>query len=257
MSIWNHLKQLFETEPATIPFNEAWIQYLHHNLPLYRKLPHHLRERLHHKTGQFIRSTFFEGCGGLELDDEMILTVAAQACILVINLPGTPYPHLNTVLLYPSAFKSNIERAGPAGTVLTEEVECLGESWDAGTVILAWDAVHHEARIPDDGHNVTLHEFAHQLDALDGDTDGVPLLKTPDAYNRWAQVLGEHCNDLIEKIARGEDTLLDPYAATNPAEYFAVATETFFEKPYQLKAKRPTLYAELQTFYQLDPASWS
>lgn len=256
MSILETLRDIFTDEPDGIAFQDEWIAYLQANLPLYGRLPVPLQESLHQKIGEFVGTTFFEGCNGLELDDEMILTVSAQACILVLNHDGPPYPELNTVLLYPSAFITTSQSVGPGGTVVEREVECLGESWENGTVILAWDSVRHGAQNIYDGHNVTMHEFAHQLDARDGDTDGVPLLPSREAYQTWATVMGEHCNTFIERVQRRQKTILDPYGATNPAEYFAVATETFFEKPCQLKKKQPGLYAELQSFYRLDPASW-
>jgi Mlc titration factor MtfA (ptsG expression regulator) len=256
MSILEQLKDFFTDEPAEIVFKDEWIAYLQANLPLYQRLPQDLQERLHQKIGQFVSNTFFEGCNGLELDDEMILSVAAQACILVLNHEGNPYPELNTILLYPSAFTSTSESVGPGGTIISREVKCLGESWENGTVILAWDSVRRGAANIFDGHNVTFHEFAHQLDSRDGDTDGVPLLPSEAAYQSWAMVLGEHCNQFIDRVQRRQKTILDPYGATNPAEYFAVATEAFFEKPRQLKKKQTGLYEELQSFYQLDPADW-
>lgn len=256
MSLLEKLRDFFADEPTEIVFKDEWIAYLHANLPLYQRLPQQLRDTLHQKIGQFVSTTFFEGCNGLELDDEMILTVSAQACLLVVNHEGRPYPGLNTVLLYPTAFTSTSESAGPGGTLISREVKCLGESWENGTVILAWDSVRRGAQNIFDGHNVTFHEFAHQLDSRDGDTDGVPLLPNQEAYQSWAMVLGEHCNVFIDRVQRRKKTILDPYGATNPAEYFAVATETFFEKSRQLKKKQPELYQELQNFYQLDPASW-
>ncbi|PXA04130.1 hypothetical protein DDZ13_08815 [Coraliomargarita sinensis] len=256
MSIWNQLKALFEEKKEPFVFKDEWIDYLGNNLPIYERLPEALKEKLHQKTGQFIRTTFFEGCNGLELDDEMILTVAAQASLLVLNQEGAPYPRLNTVLLYPSAFVFSSTSAGPGGTIIERKVTCLGESWDNGTVILAWDSVRRGADNIFDGHNVTFHEFAHQLDSLDGDTDGVPLLPSREAYQTWANVFAGQCEQLIDEVRRGKKSLLDPYGATNPGEYFAVATETFFEKPRQMKKKQPGLYAELQGFYQLDPAEW-
>jgi len=239
-----------------VVFEEAWILVLQENLPLYAKLPPELQLRLHDKTAHFIATTFFEGCGGLELTDTMILTVAAQACLLVLGYDGAPYPNLNTVLLYPGAFQTTARSAGPGGSVIERQVTALGESWDNGTVILSWNSVRNGAANIFDGHNVTFHEFAHQLDAMDGDTDGVPLLASEAAYQTWANVLGEHCSDLIGNVQRRRKTTIDAYGATNPGEFFAVASETFFEKPRQLKKKHPELYAELQKFYHLDPVEW-
>ena len=256
MSIWEQLRDIFIGQSTPIRFKDEWIDILQVHLPLYRQLPSDLQSRLHKKTAQFIATTYFEGCGGLELDDAMILSIAAQACVLVLGYDGVPYPNLNTVLIYPSAFETTNQYDGPGGTIIEETVEALGESWDSGTVILAWDSVQEDATHITDGHNVTFHEFAHQLDAMDGETDGVPLLPSEEAYQTWANVLGAHCNDLIRKVEDGEPTLLDDYATSSPEEFFAVATETFFEMPKQLAAERPELYATLRQFYNLDPKSW-
>jgi Mlc titration factor MtfA (ptsG expression regulator) len=256
MSILDQLKNEFAEQSTGRVFKEEWILHLQDNLPLYGRLPLALQNTLHQKMAQFVRATNFEGCDGLQLTDEIILAVSAQACLLVLNHDGEPYPELHTVVLYPTAFSSTFETIEDGGTFVETTVQCEGESWEDGTVLLAWDSVKGGARNISDGQNVTFHEFAHQIDALDGDTDGVPVLPSEAAFQTWAAVLGEHCTDFLDKVMQGEDTVLDPYAATNPGEFFAVATETFFEKPHQLKAKRPSLYAELQGFYQLDPAAW-
>ena len=257
MSIWGKLKAHFIGKPSPhITFKEEWCAILGENLPLYTRLPEPLKLTLHDKIAAFVSTTYFEGCGDLELDDEMILTVAAQACILVINHESAPYPKLNTVLLYPSTFSSKIKDFNTGGTVSERRVHRLGESWSNGTVILAWDSVHHGATNIFDGHNVTFHEFAHQLDSESGQTDGVPRLSSHEAYQTWGTVLSEGYAELCENAERRKKTVLDHYGATNIAEYFAVATEAFFEKPKQLKKKRPDLYAELKGYYRLDPVEW-
>lgn len=257
VSIWEKLKDFFLSAPAPhIIFQPEWCDYLTHNLPLYKRLPEPLKTKLHDKIAAFVSSTFFEGCGGLELDDEMILTVAAQACILILNHEGAPYPKLNTVLLYPSTFSSKVEDHSAGGITTKQTVHRLGESWSNGTVILSWDSVHHGSRNIFDGHNVTFHEFAHQLDSESGQTDGVPRLNSHEAYQTWGNVLSEGYADLLEAAERRKKTVLDHYGATNIAEYFAVATEAFFEKPRQLQKQRPELYTELKDYYQLDPVEW-
>ncbi|MGJ8653400.1 MAG: zinc-dependent peptidase [Opitutaceae bacterium] len=256
MSILNILQGAYNEQATQQIFKEEWILTLHNHLPLYGRLPKVLQDTLHHKITHFVCNTRFESRDGLELSDEVILAVSAQACLLVLNHEGDPYPGLHTVVLYPTAFSSTIETIEDDGTCTETTVHCEGESWEDGSVHLAWDSVHGGARNISDGENVTLHEFAHQLDALDGDTDGVPVLASQEAFQTWAAVLGEHCSDFLDKVMYGEETVIDPYAATNPGEFFAVATETFFEKPHQLKAKRSSLYAELQAFYKLDPAAW-
>lgn len=243
-------------EAKEAAFRPEWVALLEHNLPLYRKFPEELRLRLHERIGRFVSSVRFEGCNGLELTDEMILTVAAQACLLVIHREGTPYPHLKVVYLYPSSFSSIQKRVDALGVVSEGRVHRLGESWEMGTIVLSWSSVEQGAENIRDAENVTFHEFAHQLDHEDGPTDGAPALPSRAAYRSWARVFSENYADFIHMLERGEKTLIDPYGATNPAEFFAVATETFFEKPMQLCRKRPDLYEELMSYFGVDPREW-
>jgi MtfA peptidase len=241
--MWQKIKELFSgEEPVESVFKEEWIGMLEDNVPLYSCLPEELRPLLHERIASFVSSTRFEGCNGLELTEEMILTVAAQACMLVLHRAGEPYPEL--------------KRQNAHGVVTEGEVHRLGESWETGTVILSWSAAEHGARNIHDAENVTFHEFAHQLDHEDGATDGAPGLSSRQAYRSWARVFQENYQDFQELLERGKKTLIDPYGATNPAEFFAVVTETFFEKPKQLKKKWPELYEEMRGFYGLDPEAW-
>ncbi len=255
--VWNKIKALFlGAEGTEAVFKDEWVELLERDVPLYRVLPEELRLALHGRIARFIESTRFEGCNGLELTEAMILTVAAQACMLVLNREGEPYPELRTVYLYPTTFSSSQKTSDALGIVTESRVSRLGESWDTGTVILAWDSVVQGARNIHDARNVAFHEFAHQLDHEDGQTDGAPSLPSRDAYRSWAKVFSENYADFHKLLEAGKRTLIDPYGATNPAEFFAVATETFFEKPIQLKRKSPELYAELSRFYGMDPAEW-
>lgn len=255
--VWQKLKSLFGGATA-LPevFRGEWIALLEKNVPLYERLPEDLRLCLHEQIGHFIATVRFEGCGGLELTEDMILTVAAQACLLVVHREGKPYPKLKVVYLYPSTFSSVMKQVDAHGLVTEGVVHRLGESWGLGTVVLAWDSVAQGARNMADGGNVTFHEFAHQLDHEDGPTDGAPGLPGPGAYRSWARVFQENYDNFLERTEAGRKTVLDAYAATNPAEFFAVATETFFEKPEQLFRKRPELYDELMRYYGLDPRGW-
>ncbi len=229
---------------------------LKENLPLYSRLPEDLRHLLHQRIARFVSTTRFEGCNGLDLTEEMILTVAAQACLLVLNRDGEPYPELRNVYLYPGTF-SSVQKSQDAFGIVTEgKIHRLGESWETGTVILSWSSVEHGASNIHDAENVTFHEFAHQLDHEDGATDGAPPLASREAYRSWARVFQENYADFQKLLESGKRTLIDPYGATNPAEFFAVVTETFFEKPRQLHKKRPDLYAEMKEFYGLDPEAW-
>jgi Mlc titration factor MtfA (ptsG expression regulator) len=255
--IWQTIKSLFSgQEDVEAVFKEEWKKLLVENVPLYSKLPEDLKLRLHERIGRFISSTRFEGCNGLELTEEMILTVAGQASVLVLKKEGEPYPDLRTVYLYPTTFSSVQKSTNEYGIVSEGEVHRLGESWEMGTVVLAWDSVEQGARNIHDARNVTFHEFAHQLDHENGSTDGAPGLASREAYRSWARVFRENYADFLEEVGKGKRTLIDEYGATNPAEFFAVATETFFEKPQQLFKKRPELYGELKDFYGVDPQEW-
>lgn len=252
--IWQKLKSLFGGE--SVVFHEEWIALLEKNVPLVARLPEELRLLLHERIGHFVATIRFEGCGGLDLTEDMILTVAAQACLLVVHREGKPYPKLKVVYLYPTTFSSVQKRIDAIGIVTEDEIHRLGESWDSGTVVLAWDSVAQGARNVFDAHNVTLHEFAHQLDHEDGPTDGAPGLPSNAAYRSWARVFQENYTDFLHRTEGGMKTVIDSYGATNPAEFFAVATETFFEKPRQLYRKRPELYEEMMNYYGLDPREW-
>ncbi len=255
--IWQKIRSLFaENDRVEAHFKEEWADLLIANVPLYSRLPEDLKSRLHERIARFVTSTRFDGCNELELTDEMILTVAAQACMLVLNREGTPYPELTTVYLYPTTFSSMQKQQDATGVVTEGMVHRLGESWSSGTVVLAWDSVAHGARNTGDARNVTFHEFAHQLDHEDGDTDGAPALPGREAYRSWARVFSENYADFRKLIETGKRGLLDPYGATKPEEFFAVATETFFEKSRQLHKKYPELYQELKGFYGVDPREW-
>lgn len=255
--IWQKIKNLFSGGGSVeAVFNDEWIEMLKGNVPLYSCLPEDLRPLLHERIARFVSSTRFEGCNGLELTEEMILTVAAQACMLVLHRKGEPYPNLRNVYLYPSTFSSVQKRQSAYGVVTEAEVHRLGESWETGTVILSWSSVEHGAWNIEDASNVTFHEFAHQLDHEDGATDGAPSLPSREAYRSWARVFRDNYADFHKLLEEGKRTLIDPYGATNPAEFFAVATETFFEKPKQLRKRRPELYEQMSEFYGVDPESW-
>ncbi|MBN1783316.1 zinc-dependent peptidase [bacterium] len=236
------------------PFPEAWENILDKNLPVYGRIPESLRLQLHLLIQTFIYDKTFEGCGGLVIDDEIRVTVAAQACMLLLNREGGCYPKLRTILVYPSSYVAKEKES------FTREAQNtsarLGESWTLGTVVLAWDSVKGDALHFTDGHNVTMHEFAHQLDQEDGAGDGVPVLGHFSAYTAWAKTFSEEFERLQLKVMQGRDDVLYDYGAVNPAEFFAVATETFFEKPGRLREMHPELYKRMQEFYRVNPEEW-
>jgi Mlc titration factor MtfA (ptsG expression regulator) len=202
----------------------------------------------------FVHDKSFEGCGGLEITDEMRVTIAAHACLLLLHLDGTCYPGVRRILVYPGAFWSK-GAFGRAGTPPPPAAPESGEAWRDGMVVLSWDNVQRGGANPADGDDVVLHEFAHALDQEDGDAGGTPILNSPSLVRAWARVLRAHYDQLQRDVEEGRTTVLNEYGATNPGEFFAVATETFFEKPEQLKAAEPDLYDQLRQFYRQDPAS--
>lgn len=203
----------------------------------------------------FLDEKRFEGCGGLRVSDEMRLTIAAQACLLLLRLPDPEvYPGLHSILVYPHAYVAPV--VTNRGGIVTEVAHVrLGQSWSRGSLVLSWDDVRRNAVDVHDGHNVVLHEFAHQLDQQDGVADGTPPLPDRSRHLAWARVLGSAYADLLERIHEQRPSVIDTYGATSPAEFFAVVTECFFERPIALGRSHPALYAELQRFYRQDPAA--
>jgi len=218
------------------------------------RLPLADQEELRGAIQIFLAEKQFEGCGGLEVTDEVRVTIAAQACVLLLHRDTDYYGQLVSVLVYPSTYVVPGGR-NAAGLVSDEPEARLGESWKRDIVVLAWDSVLSGAHDLHPGHNVVFHEFAHQLDQESGDADGVPSLPRRSMYAVWARVLGQEFEQLVRDKAHHHRTDIDQYGATNPAEFFAVVTESFFDTPHRLRAKHPLLYAELRAFYQQDPAS--
>jgi Mlc titration factor MtfA (ptsG expression regulator) len=237
------------------PFSPEWSAILHKNLPPYQKISPKLRQELHDYIVIFISEKSFEGCGGLVLTDEIKVTIAAQACMLLLNRKGDCYRKLYSILVYPSTYVAGTQNRADGNP--TDTSVRLGESWNHGAVVLAWDSVKKGGVNFQDGQNVTMHEFAHQLDQEDGRADGAPILGIRSAYSAWSRVFSKEYELLQHKKNKRKKSVLHKYGATNPAEFFAVATETFFEKPAQLKKKHPELYQELQGFYKVDPIEWS
>ncbi len=243
-------KRLLET-PLT-PQQRAVVERL---VPLVRRLPAPLRQSLEGKMNLFMDQVAFRGQNGLGVTEAMQLSIAAQACLLVVNSPAW-YDTLRNVLIYPSAYLS--ARQTHDGYVVHEGNHAnLGESWARGPVVLSWDDALQGGLVADDGHNVVIHEFAHQLDGLSGHTDGIPILRKGQAYAGWERAMLDAYHDHVERLERGAPTLIDPYGATNHEEFFAEAIVTFFERPGALKREEPALYAQLAQLLALDPAQWA
>ena len=235
-------------------FPPAWAAVITKNVRYFQRLPAEDRDKLLGDVQIFLEEKTFEGCGGLDLTDEIRVTIAAQACLLLLHRDTDYYPELESILVYPHAYRDPSPRVVEGGVVIEGGQSRLGESWSHGVVVLAWDNVRRGGADLRGGHNVVLHEFAHQLDQEHGDADGVPELPREGMYTAWGRVLAADFNKLVRESDEGRAEVLDAYGATNPAEFFAVATETFFERPRALAAEHPALYQQLKLYYQQDPA---
>ena len=238
------------------PFPAAWRDILRQRVPYFRKMPADLQLQLKKQIQVFIAEKPFIGCAGLEITDEMRVTIAAQACLLTLNR-RTAYSQLRQILVYPAAFLVDRVQTHGGGVQQEQRQALSGESWSQGQVILSWNDTVQGAAVADDGHNVVIHEFAHQLDQENGSANGAPPMAGGAArVRRWTEVFSTAFSQLQAQLAQGEPTLIDGYGASNPAEFFAVVSEVFFEQPQPLADQYPALYAELCTFYRVNPLSW-
>jgi len=255
---WVAIRQLRRSRRRALfsaPFSGEWVRILKQNVSLYKLLPKDFQSELHGHINIFLDEKVFVGCGGLEITDEIRVTIAAQACILLLNRKTNYYPRTKTILVYPGAYIAReINRDGFVETM--EDNVRTGESWHRGPVVLSWDDAKRGASDATDGENVVLHEFAHQLDQENDLSDGAPVLEHRSQYMAWAQILSREYDSLKKKIIRDHESVFDHYGATSPAEFFAVLTETFFETPVELKKEHPELYEEVKNFYKVDPIRW-
>jgi MtfA peptidase len=239
------------------PLAAGELAVLERNVEQYRAMDAAQRTRLERLVRRFLHEKTFVGCAGLEITEEMRLTIAGQACLLLLGARGEAvYPTLNAVLVYPGAFLAPRRQVDEAGVVTEERQDLLGESWGDGRVILSWDHVRRAGMETPPSHNVVLHEFAHQLDSESGSTNGAPYLGSAERYRSWSEVLSRDFAALRHDAWFGHEDVLDHYGATNPAEFFAVATEAFFEQPHRLAARHPALYEEFLKYYRVDPRQW-
>lgn len=238
------------------PFPDEWVAIVERNIGVYRNLPQPLRLQLRNLIRQFLYQKHFDGAGGLEITDEIRVTIAAEACMLLLNRKTRVYPTLRYIIVYPSAFVVDREQGSEEGLVSEGRKGLLGESWSNGKVILAWDNVLNGSSNFVDGQNVVLHEFAHQLDSESGSTNGAPILVGNNCLRTWASTLSGEFEELQKEAWTGKHSLIDHYGATNPAEFFAVATETFFEKPEQMAKHHNELFEVLKCYYRIDPRDW-
>ncbi len=254
--IFRWLKRRRRQRLTAAPFPESWSAILRRNVPAYLLLEAPQRQALEHSVQILVAEKNWEGCGGLTIDEEIKVTIAGQASRLLLGWGGDYFDHVFSVLVYPDTFVVPQRTVTEGGLVLEGESPVEGQAWYRGPVILAWVDVL-AAGDPENG-NVVLHEFAHQLDMLSGRIDGNPVLTSTQQDQRWKQVTQAEFSRLVRDCQHGKPTLLDCYGATHPAEFFAVATESFFEHPLDLLAFHPALYEVLHDYYHQDPAkTWS
>ena len=238
------------------PFPAEWRRIVQQRVPCVAMLPANLQLQLKQHIQVFLAEKPFLACGGLVLTEEMRVVIAAQACLLILNRPTHYFPNLRQILVYPGPFVVNRVRADGTGVLQDLRQVLSGESWSQGQVILSWQDVLDGAADPADGRNVVIHEFAHQLDQETGHANGAPQLGSRASRSQWLQVFSQEFALLQQRAEVGEASLLSDYGATNPAEFFAVASEVFFELPHRMADEHPALYQELQRFYCVDPLSW-
>jgi Mlc titration factor MtfA (ptsG expression regulator) len=238
------------------PFPAAWKSIIARNVPVFRRLSAKDQAELCEHIQVFLAEKYFEGCGGLEITDEIRVTIAAHACLLLLHRETDYYPRLVTILVYPSAYITHENRY--VGNDIWEEGAdgLFGHTTPRmGSLVLAWDEAKRGGADPADGTNLVLHEFAHQLDFEDSEADGAPVLAGRSEYLSWSRIMSREFQKLRAAEEEGKPTVLDTYGSTNPAEFFAVATEAFFERPAALRAHHPELYDELARFFQQDPVT--
>ncbi|CAN5778514.1 zinc-dependent peptidase [soil metagenome] len=254
------------------PFPLHFSKILRRNIPQFSKMSPELQGQLKRLIKQFLFEKKFIGCDDFEIDDEVRVTIAAKASMLLLNRPTRVYPDLKFVLVYPSAFIVPRSEMGLGGVVTHANQTLSGESWSDGRVVLAWDHVQRRGALLADGHDVVLHEFAHQLDSETGGANGAPALMSQAHSRRWSEVMSAEFSRLQHAAVRPQhaqqhthhsaqvstqtENVLDHYGATNPAEFFAVATETFFGKTWQMARYHPELFEQFRAYYQVDPRDW-
>jgi hypothetical protein len=248
---------LFHNRRAEIlsrPFPPEWRGYLQANVRHYGLLTAGEQCKLEDDLRVFAAEKTWEGAHGFEITDEVRVCISALACLLTLEIPGEPYPNVETVIVYPAAFQAPADRR-VAGGIVEETIQGrIGEAHLHGPVVLSWADVLRSAASVEDGRNLVLHEFAHKLDLRDGDANGVPYLRSKAACTDWSRVMSAEFARLKEDVEGGRHTLLDAYGATNPAEFFAVVTEVFFERGRRLRESHPELYCVLQDYYRQDTA---
>lgn len=235
------------------PWPATWESIIESNVGHYKDLSTTERDKLKAITKIMVDEKHWEAHGGLELSDEVKVTIAGTAALLLLGVQNFYFEHVNTIIVFPDP----VRRQSQGGLIVGKESRHAGEAWQNGQVVLSWQDVLSDSRNPDDGRNLVIHEFAHCLDGLDGEMGGSLTFGDTATTQRWHKVCESEFKALVRATERRQKTLLDYYGATNQAEFFAVASETFFEKPGQLKEDHAELFGLLVKYYRLDPNNWT
>ncbi|MGM0633591.1 MAG: zinc-dependent peptidase [Pseudomonadota bacterium] len=238
------------------PFPAEWMAVLRHTLPWYERMTPDEQQRLQNLIKYFLDEKTFVPCAGQTVNDAVRVSIAAQACLLLLHRPGCSYADLGYILVYPAEFRVDRSVQDEAGLVSREHSILAGESWENGRVVLSWDNVEEGMADLGDGHNVVLHEFAHQLDQKTGMANGAPALDPGQSYEDWSRVMSAAFEHLQRAAHIGQPSVFDYYGATDPAEFFAVATEVFYEQPSALASEHSDVFEQLRVFYGIDPRKW-
>ena len=238
-----------------MPLAPAHQTIIEQNMPVYGKLPADLRARLDRLIQRFLDEIEFVGRDGFDVCTEAKVTIAAQACFLIAGPHDRWFRTLDKVIVYPAPFAKHrdpVEKFFAANP----DRELIGESWMAGPVLLAWDHAVYGCLETADGENLLIHEFAHQLDELDGRGDGRPPLPPDQCKETWDVIFQHAYERLCESVTRDEPSVFDPYGSINRAEFFAITVESFFEKPADVKLNEPQIFEQLAQYFGFDPTAW-
>ncbi|MEX1198368.1 MAG: M90 family metallopeptidase [Pseudohongiellaceae bacterium] len=238
------------------PFPAEWLAMLRRTLPWYDRMTREEQQALQNLIKRFLDEKVFVPCAGQPVNDAVRLSIAAQACLLLLHRQGEGYADLKYILVYPAEFRVNRPVQDDAGLVSHDRSILAGESWEDGRIVLSWDNVEEGMADLGDGYNVVLHEFAHQLDQATGFANGAPALDAKQGYETWSRVMSAAFEQLEHAAEAGQPSLFDYYGATDPAEFFAVATEVFYEKPAAMADQHPDVFAQLLGYYRVDPRKW-
>lgn len=253
---FNWLRRLRRRRIARRPFPDEWLQIVRSNVAHYHLLTADEQIKICHDLRILVAEKNWEGCGGLVMNDEIKVTVAAMAALLVLGFDGEYFETVQSILVYPDAYVVPQKTVIHGGVVMESEEPRSGEAWYRGPVVLTWSEVLAGGAGDTYGSNLVLHEFSHQLDMQNGhEADGVPPLHSRDKYQQWERVMAAEHDSLIDDCQDGRSTLLDCYGTLNRAEFFAVSTECFFGEPQDLSYRHPELYEVLCDYYRQDPAT--